>query len=104
MDSLLGDSVLSHDLTMVSGTPGCGKTQLVMTILCRCLLMKRRVLFVNCGCNFVLGRIVELLTEMKANVDACLALLYLENAMDAFDVFDLIDAFSPVSSLSFHYS
>ena len=66
--------------------------------------MKRRVLFVNCGCNFVLDRIVELLTEMKANVDECLALLYLENAMDAFDVFDLIDAFSHVSSFSFHYS
>ena len=66
--------------------------------------MKRRVLFVNCGCNFVLDRIVELLTEMKANVDECLALLYLENAMDACDVFDLIDAFSPVSSFSFHYS
>lgn len=86
---------------MVSGTPGCGKTQLAMTILCRCLLTKRRVLFVNCGCNFVLDRVVELLTEMKANVDECLSLLYLENAMDAFDVFDLIDAFSPVTVIPF---
>ena len=42
---------------------------------------------------------MELLTEMKANVDECLALLYLENAMDVFDVLDLIDTFSPVFSL-----
>ena len=96
LDALLRDSVLFHDLTMISGTPGSGKTQLAMTILCRCLQMKRRVLYVNCGCNFVLDRVTELLMEMKADVDACLSLLYLENAMDAFDVFDLVDTFSSV--------
>ena len=99
LDSILGDSVLKHDVTVVSGYPGLGKTQFTMSIVCQCLLQKKPCLYINSGCNFVIDRIVEILTSLGADVDSSLSLLYIENSYDAYELYDILEKFQPVSTI-----
>lgn len=97
LDSLLGDSVLKHDVTVVAGYPGIGKTQFAISVVCQCLFQKKHCLYINSGCNLVLERIIEILTSLGADIDSSLSLLYIENGYDAYELYDILEKFQPVA-------
>lgn len=63
LDQFLGESFLSPSLSMISGPPGSGKTQLLLSILSWCLENNKDVLYINCGCDFVLERLCSILNN-----------------------------------------
>lgn len=103
LDAFLGTSVLKHDVTIVSGPPGMGKTQFVYTVLSRCLAKRQYCLYISGGCNLVIERLCELLQSQCDDVDACLAMLYLETGHDAYDLYDMLEKYASVKLLRFDH-
>lgn len=91
--------MLKHDVTVVSGYPGIGKTQFTMSIVCQCLSQKKPCLYINSGCNLVIDRIIEILTSLGADIDSSLSLLYIENSFDAYELYDILEKFQSVSTI-----
>lgn len=63
LDQFFGDSFLSPSLSIISGPPGIGKTQLLLSIITNCLQQHKKVIYLSCGCDFVLERLLELLPQ-----------------------------------------
>ena len=83
----------------MSGYPGIGKTQFVMSVVCQCLLQQKSCLYINSGCNLVIGRIIDILTSLGADIDSSLSLLYIENGYDAYELYDILEKFQSVSAI-----
>ena len=91
LDSFLGESFLKHSLSILSGLPGSGKTQFAYSLMCWCIRHKRKVLYIQCGCSFVLDRIIEMLQCQGETDLACLESLYIENVRTAHALFDVAE-------------
>ena len=96
LDACLGDSVLKHDITLISGPPGSGKTQLLYTIVTKAIIQQKSCLYINGGCNFVLQRIIEMLSLHQVSVENCLQRLYIENETNPVALFDLLEKYELV--------
>ena len=96
LDSFLGESFLKHSLSILSGLPGSGKTQFAYSLMCWCIRHKRKVLYIQCGCSFVLDRIIEMLQCQGETDLACLESLYIENVRTAHALFDVAEKVASV--------
>lgn len=96
LDSFLGESFLKHSLSILSGLPGSGKTQFAYSLMCWCIRHKRKVLYIQCGCSFVLDRIIEMLQCQGETDLACLESLYIENIRTAYALFDVAEKVASV--------
>lgn len=96
LDAYFENSVLKHDVTLINGPPGSGKTQFIYTIVTKAIMQQKFCLYINGGCNFVLQRLVELLSLHQASVESCLQRLYVEHNTNPFVLFDILEKYESV--------
>ena len=101
IDSFVGETFLKHALSIISGPPGSGKTQFTFSLACWCIRHHKKVLYIQCGCGFVLDRIIEMLQSQGVSDLSCLQDLYIENADSAYSLFDIAEKYAlvPISLL-----
>lgn len=96
LDQFLGESFLSSSLSIISGPPGSGKTQLLLSILSWCLENDKTVLYINCGCDFVLERLCSILTNHDKFSIEVLKHVVIENLHDYHELLSCFEKYESV--------
>ena len=97
LDSFLGNAFGKSSLSLLSGPPGVGKTQFLLSAACWCIAYQRHVLLLTSDRGIVIERILSILRARQIQGTELLSLLHIENVASIQDVFERVDPYQSMA-------
>ena len=97
LDALLGDSFGKCSLSLLSGPPGVGKTQFVLSAACWCIAHQRHVLLLTSDRGIVIERILSILHARQIQGMEPLSLLHIETVASLQDVLEKVEHYQSMA-------
>ena len=91
LDSVFEEPFCKHALSLISGPPGVGKTQLLLSAACYCIANNYHVLYLMSDRGVVFDRLLSMMRDRHLENTALLANLHIETVERISDVFEVLD-------------
>ena len=91
LDSVFGEFFYKHALSLISGPPGVGKTQLLISAACWCIANNFHVLYLMSYRGVVFDRLLSMMQERRLENTAILSNLHIETVETISDVFEVLE-------------
>ncbi|KAK8833578.1 hypothetical protein WA577_001512, partial [Blastocystis sp. JDR] len=91
LDSVFGEFFYKHALSLISGPPGVGKTQLLLSAACWCIANNYHVLYLMSDRGVVFDRLLSMMQERRLENTAILSNLHIETVESISDVFEVFE-------------
>ena len=88
---MFGEQFCKHGLTLISGPPGVGKTQLLFSAACWCIANNYHVLYLESDRGVVLDRILSMMRARQLENTMLLSNFHVETVETISDIFEVLE-------------